>query len=198
MNPHFIFNTIGSISADLDKNSIEKSRALLQSFSSLMRANLEFAEQEKISLEEEINFLNDYLNLEAFRLNQGLEFEIKYDEDLDIDFIEIPSMIIQAYVENAIKQGITPLKNKGKISIKFTERDDALVCIISDNGVGRKQAGVNKIDSISNLGKSTTINAKRLSLLRSNESELLDVSYTDLESQDGTSLGTKVEITIKI
>jgi sensor histidine kinase YesM len=198
MNPHFIFNTIGSISADLDKNSIEKSRVLLQSFSSLMRANLEFAEQEKISLEEEINFLNDYLNLEAFRLNQGLEFEIKYDEDLDIDFIEIPSMIIQAYVENAIKHGITPLKNKGKISITFTETDDALVCIISDNGVGRKQAGVNKIHSISNLGKSTTINAKRLHLLHSNDDKLVHVKYTDLESSSGSSLGTKVEIVIKL
>ena len=198
MNPHFIFNTIGSISADLEKNSVEKSKALLQSFSSLMRSNLRFAEKDKISLEEEINFLKNYLTLESFRLNQELDFEINYADDLDIDFIEIPSMIIQAYVENAIKHGISPLEGKGNIAIKFIEKEEELICTIRDNGVGRKQAEKNKIGSTSSLGISTNINAKRLSLLHNKGADLLHVKYTDLESPNGTSLGTEVQISIKL
>ncbi|MGB1017674.1 MAG: tetratricopeptide repeat-containing sensor histidine kinase [Chitinophagales bacterium] len=196
MNPHFVFNSIASISSTLKPNNIDNSKTLLHSFARLMRANLEFAELEKISLENEIQFLNDYLKLEKNRLGEKLNFEINYTED--IDFIEIPSMIIQPYIENAIKHGIVNSKNNGLIKITFEEKDDFLICTIEDNGIGRNAAEKLSKNNKKHLGKSTTINAKRLKLLNNNSKKQVVVSYQDLRDKKDVALGTKVILKISL
>lgn len=198
MNPHFVFNTIASISSTLQLETIEKSKMLLNSFSRLMRANLDFAEFEKISLEDEILFLKDYLTLEKYRLGDKLSFEFNYSEDLDIDFIEIPSMLIQPYIENAIKHGVMPLKENGNIKIGFLEEEDFLICTIKDNGVGRKKALENRKKLEQHLGKSTSITSTRLKLLSDDEKENILVLYKDLEDENGNALGTEVVIKVKL
>lgn len=198
MNPHFIFNSIASISSSLEPATIENSKTLLNSFARLMRSNLEFAELEKISLEDEIQFLKDYLTLEKNRLGEKLNFEFKYSNDLDIDFIEIPSMIIQPYIENAIKHGIENSKHNGFIKILFEENDDFLICEIEDNGIGREAAEKIAKKNKKHLGKSTTINAKRLSLIQNKEQDLLLVKYENLLDNLGENKGTKVVLSIKM
>ncbi|MGB1017675.1 MAG: tetratricopeptide repeat-containing sensor histidine kinase [Chitinophagales bacterium] len=198
MNPHFVFNSIASISSSIKPETIENSKTLLNSFARLMRSNLEFAELEKISLEDEIQFLKDYLTLEKNRLGEKLSFEINYSDTLDIDFIEVPSMIIQPYIENAIKHGIVNSKNNGLIKIVFEEKDDFLICTIEDNGIGRKAAEKTSKNSKKHLGKSTTINAKRLNLLASKQKDVIKVNYIDLFNEDNTASGTKVILLIKM
>ena len=195
MNPHFVFNTIGSISQDLDKSNIKQSKDLLRSFGRLMRSNLEFADKSTIDLKDEIAFLNDYLALEQNRLGDKLQFEIECSEAAK-DW-KIPSMVVQPYIENAIKHGIASLESKGKILVHFYIEEDTLICEISDNGVGRKQAELNKTNVEQHIGKSTSINEKRLSLFGQNEPDKLQVNYTDLIDNKGNPKGTKVLLRIK-
>jgi len=194
MNPHFVFNAISSISSHLKEDNIEHSKHLLNSFARLMRSNLEFAETEKISLEEEIKFLKDYLNLEKNRLANQFDFEIVFDKKMDFDFIEIPSMLLQPYVENAIKHGIMPLKKDGFIEIKFKEKEDILECTITDNGIGRKAAAKKQDNKEKHLGKSTKITETRLDLLNQKGKDLIKIQYFDFENRKGT----KVLINIKL
>ncbi len=196
MNPHFVFNTIASISQDLHPETIAKSQALLESFARLMRSNLDFADQDKITLDDEIKFLNDYLLLEQNRMGDKLKFSIDFDEDLDLDFIEIPSMLIQPYIENAVKHGIMPLEGLGEIIVSFKENGDQLICTIEDNGIGRKAAEIRKNRSSAHLGKSTSINAKRLALLSPELKENLKVEFTEKVNDKGEAQGTMVQIVI--
>lgn len=169
---------------------------LLKSFARLMRANLDFAEQEKISLEEEIVFLKDYIKLEQNRLGKRLSYDISYSDDLDLEFIEIPSMLIQPYVENAIKHGVYPLEGEGKISIRFQENEENLLVYISDNGVGREQAVINQNNQERHIGKSTSISAKRLALLDTHDCDRIKVQYHDLKNKLGMAIGTEVQLII--
>jgi len=194
MNPHFVFNAISSISSHLKEDNIENSKHLLNSFARLMRSNLEFAETEKISLEEEIKFLKDYLNLEKNRLANQFEFEIVYDADIDLDFIEIPSMLLQPYVENAIKHGIMPLEKEGFIEIKFKEKEDILECTITDNGIGRNAAAKKQENKEKHLGKSTKITETRLDLLNQKSKDLIKVQYFDVENEKGTRVEIKINL----
>ncbi|MCB9227969.1 MAG: histidine kinase [Chitinophagales bacterium] len=198
MNPHFIFNAIDSVVYNMDKGEFDKSKQLLASFARLMRANIEFTEQANISLEEEIRFLKDYLVVEQSRLHQAFDFEINYHKDLEIDFIELPSMLLQLFVENAIKHGIMPLtERKGKIELTFEDKDDMLLCTITDNGIGRKKAKEIR-NAKSHLGKSTKIIAERLRMLEQHFSYKITVSYTDLYNKSKQAAGTSVQISIPI
>lgn len=194
LNPHFVFNAIGCISQDLKKSNIEQSKELLRSFARLIKNNLEFAKYEKISLKEEIEFLTDYLSLEQNRLGDKLLFEIECATKL-YD-VQIPSMIVQPYLENAIKHGITPLNKTGVLGVRFSLLEEKIKCEITDNGVGRKQAAANKVHGF-HLGKSTSINAKRLRLLNQNEQDNLHVEYHDLMHENGHAAGTRVVLLIK-
>ena len=198
MNPHFIFNAIDSVVYNMDKGEFDKSKQLLASFARLMRANIEFTEQANISLEEEIRFLKDYLIVEQNRLHHAFDFEINYHQNLELDFIEIPSMLLQLFVENAIKHGVMPLTDrKGKIEILFEDKEDTLLCTITDNGIGRKKAKEIR-NAKSHLGKSTKIIAERLHMLEQHFSFKIVVSYTDLYDKNKQAAGTSVQISIPL
>jgi tetratricopeptide (TPR) repeat protein len=194
MNPHFVFNAISSISSHLNEGNIENSKYLLNSFARLMRSNLEFAESEKITLEEEIKFLTDYLHLEKNRLGKKLNFKINFPSDLEIDFIEIPSMLLQPYIENAIKHGVMPLEANGLITIDFKEQNDILYCTIIDNGIGRKAASLKQNKKEKHLGKSTTITETRLNLLSKKGKDIVKVEYADLKTEKGTKVVIKIHL----
>ncbi|MGB1248833.1 MAG: sensor histidine kinase, partial [Chitinophagales bacterium] len=199
MNPHFVFNAINSINGTLKPETIDESKSLLKSFARLMRSNLDFAERPKISLEEEIAFLHDYLSLEKNRLDDKMDYEIHFTENIDLDFIKIPSMLIQPYIENSIKHGILPLTDrKGKIGIYFEEKDDVLRCKVKDNGVGRKVAAIRQKTTEKHLGKSTKITENRLKLLtESKRQETVFVNYEDIENKE-ESTGTIVTLRIML
>lgn len=141
MNPHFVFNALNSIQDYILNNQKNLAGDYLGKFAQLIRLYLEQSQKKVISLEEEIDTLNRYLELEQLRFEDLLEYSIQY-ENLAIAKEYIPTMLIQPYVENAIKHGFLHKKEKGILSIHFKmDRDkNCIICEIEDNGIGREQA----------------------------------------------------------
>lgn len=137
MNPHFVFNAMGSIQYLLNNGDTVTANDYLVKFSRLIRKSLETAQTEFCLLEDEIDRLTLYLQMEKMRLDGKMKFEIMVHDDLDTERIQIPTMILQAYIENAVVHGVSlPGKQDGLIRISFTPDTDRLVVVIEDNGPG--------------------------------------------------------------
>lgn len=130
-----------------------------------MRQVLENSREEKISLQEEIAMLENYMQLEALRLPQGFDYEISLDPSADAANTMIPPMILQPVVENAIWHGLNPLKHRGKILFQFSEVNDLLQVSIIDNGVGLDSASVSKVDTEKKISLGLKITRERIELL---------------------------------
>lgn len=136
MNPHFIFNSLGAIQHFMMKNDGRVAAFYLSSFSSLMRSILKNSREELITLEEEIQTLQNYLNLHQLRLGEKLSFSISASDDLEAGWVKIPPMLVQPFVENAIHHGIEKMEGNGRVSIDFKKTGDQLQITVEDNGGG--------------------------------------------------------------
>jgi tetratricopeptide (TPR) repeat protein len=136
MNPHFIFNVLGSIQNFMMLNDTRKASNFLSQFASLIRATLNNSAAETISLADEIKMLRNYIELEKMRKTDNFNFEIIYDENMEIDFIQIPPMLIQPFIENAIKHGFKNMEHKGFLRLQITDKTSWVEFIIEDNGIG--------------------------------------------------------------
>ncbi|MCP4437791.1 MAG: hypothetical protein GY810_02520 [Aureispira sp.] len=198
MNPHFIFNALNSIQSLIVYQRTNEAFDYVDKFSVLLRQILNFSDQDFIPLNEEIDMLRNYLDMEKMRFDGNLGIEIKPCEDTNV---QIPSMIIQPFVENAIKHGLLHKTTGQKvIKIRFELlNDDTLICEVFDNGIGRKAAQALQSEN-KRFGKSFSTNAtqKRLELLQKVQLKRLGIEYSDLEDAEGNALGTKVRITIPI
>lgn len=132
LNPHFIFNALTSIQSLINKNDIPAANRYLTEFSTLLRESLHNHDQEMVPLVTEINLLEIYLKLEQLRYN--FKYEINVDEAINKNATEIPNLLLQPLVENAVKHGVSTLSEKGLIKIEFIERDHNLLVLIADNG----------------------------------------------------------------
>jgi len=132
LNPHFLFNALSGIQNLINKNEIDNANKYLAKFARLTRNVLD--DNELISLSKEKSLLDDYLQMEQLRF--GFKYEINHSENLDLDNIEIPSMLLQPLVENAVKHGISQKANDGKITISFNKKESDLALTITDNGNG--------------------------------------------------------------
>ena len=132
LNPHFLFNALSGIQNLMNKNEIDNANKYLSKFARLTRNVLD--DKELISLSQEKTLLDDYLQMEQLRF--GFKYEINCAEDLDLDNIEIPSMLLQPFVENAVKHGISQKATDGKITITFVKQTNDLVLAVTDNGNG--------------------------------------------------------------
>ncbi len=204
MNPHFMFNALNSIQNYITSNDVTLAAKYLSKFAKLMRRSLEYSEQEIISLEEEVEFLKDYLEINAkLRFGDKLNYLIKVDDDIEDDIIGVPTMIIQPYVENSIEHGLRPKKD-GLIKVEFQmmECEENILCIIEDNGVGRAvarqmQEASAKHQDHKSMG--TSITEKRLQVLHEADDDASFVNIIDLEdTSTQAALGTRVEIIIPI
>ena len=180
LNPHFLFNALSGIQNLMNKNEIDNANKYLSKFARLTRNVLD--DQELISLAQEKTLLDDYLQMEQLRF--GFNYEINTPEDLDLNNIEIPSMLLQPFVENAVKHGISQKANDGKISISFMKQASDLVLTVVDNGKGfdieKKHSGLGL--SLSN---------SRIELLNSIYKENRFTLATDSNTE-----GTKIRLTI--
>lgn len=203
MNPHFLFNCLNSVQSFITSKEVSLASVYLSKFAILVRKSLDFSELEVISLDKEIAFLDGYLEInEKLRFENRMGYALEVDKEIDEDIIGIPTMIIQPYVENAIEHGI-PSKKDGFIRIQLKqEDDDTILCIVEDNGIGRKAAtdlqernGYRK-----HISYGTKITKERLQLLFKTRKadERAPVSIIDLQKEDGTSAGTRVEILLPI
>lgn len=165
MNPHFIFNALGSIQRYLLLNKAEEAGIYLSQFARLIRQNMNSLKSNSINIDDELERLRNYIELEQFRMNNKFDFAIEVDNKIDGDETAIPSMIIQPFVENAIWHGVSSLPEQGKIWIKIHYIDEkSLEILVEDNGIGIQQAKpYSKSEHNLNMGVSLT--KKRLQLI---------------------------------
>jgi hypothetical protein len=198
MNPHFIFNSLGSIQNYLLQKKSGEAALYLSQFARLIRQNLNAINSANINLEEEVDRLKNYLDLEKLRMEDKFEYIIEVDENLEADEILIPSMIIQPFVENAIWHGISTLQEKGLITIRFRKMDHrSLKISIKDNGIGMKKsmAFSQKSEKHFHLGMDMT--RRRLELLGQKHS--IDTSIESCEASPGLpNPGTRVVLVVPI
>lgn len=140
LNPHFMFNALTSIQNLMNKNDTEAANHYLGRFADLTRTVLDSTDHELISLEEELKILDDYLRMEKLRF--GFEYDITVDEKINIANTQVPAMLLQPFVENAIKHGIAGLHEKGKVSVSIYEEVKDIVMTVTDNGAGFDKGGV--------------------------------------------------------
>ncbi len=146
MNPHFIFNALGSIQYFIQTQEVDLADDYLTRFASLMRRYLDSSRETLLPLEQEIALLSNYTELEQMRFEELFQVELKIAEELLDGGFDIPTMIIQPFVENAINHGLSERRDgQGYLGIHFSQlAQDTLCCTISDNGVGRKRAALRK------------------------------------------------------
>jgi tetratricopeptide (TPR) repeat protein len=200
MNPHFIFNCMASIQSFMTQNDAISSAKYLAKFARLIRATLENSQQPFVSLESEIKMLEDYMELESLRFANKFTYAISVSEKIDPEITEIPSMLIQPHIENAIIHGISPKKtNDGRVTIGFKVQDNTLHCTITDNGIGRKKAReIKAAMELTHRSLGMSITEERLELINTKENIRVHSKVTDLEDENKISRGTTVEITIPL
>jgi tetratricopeptide (TPR) repeat protein len=200
MNPHFIFNTLNSIQYYMYQHDKLATNNYLTKFSSLMRRVLENSQHTSVPLQDELDALSLYLELEKIRFKEKFDYVINIDEEIDPILYKIPTMLIQPYVENSICHGLIPAEEKGMIKIDLKLKKDYISCVIEDNGIGREAANNrNKNKSENNHhSRGTKIVKSRLDLVNSLYGTNLETIYTDLKNLNGEPEGTRVEIHIPL
>jgi hypothetical protein len=199
MNPHFIFNSLNSVQKYIMANDKESAHTYLQKFASMMRKVLENSSQPTITLSEEIATLELYLQLESLRFDNGFDFEINA-QDEDIWQIEIPTMLLHTFVENAVWHGLMNKESRGKINLRFSKlKNKLIVCEIEDNGIGRKKAAEYRSkDRIKHKSKGTEIVKKRIELLNLKARQKITCETIDLEENNTQQTGTLIRLTIPV
>ncbi len=199
MNPHFIFNALNSIQHFYLINDDLQANEYMGKFSSLMRMFLEHSKSTFITLKEETDLLKLYIDLENLQLERPFEINFNLVPDIEADFIKIPGMMFQPFVENAINHGLKHLKAQGKLSVLFEVTEDRLIGIVEDNGIGRQQAKALKVERMQkHISRGMQITDERIKALYFMQKLELKVKIIDKEDKNGIPLGTRVEITIPI
>jgi ligand-binding sensor domain-containing protein len=195
MNPHFIFNSLNSIQGFIATNDPFQAKRYLAKFAHLMRLILENAREEFIPLKNEISILENYLELEKLSANHKFEYSIVTAEGIDAENMEIPPMMLQPFVENAIIHGVKRKEGKGQISILFKKEGELIICEISDNGIGRKKSG--DLNGARPHHKSTgiSVTTQRLRQYGTHRNLNAGVTFIDLE-KDGMAQGTTVVVAV--
>jgi ligand-binding sensor domain-containing protein/putative methionine-R-sulfoxide reductase with GAF domain len=201
MNPHFLFNALNSIQQMILANEELVATRFLSRFSKLLRAILVNSDKETVTLKEELEILNLYIELEARRFKDSFQYSIHCDYEIDADEIKIPTLLIQPFVENAIWHGLMHKEGNRNLSIHFSETDSFLRCVIEDNGVGRKKSEeakkVNGQDR-SHISKGIKVSLERLKTIRNRDGTEGSLAITDLHDDKGQAAGTRVEINFPI
>lgn len=196
MNPHFIFNSMNSISSYILKKDIDTADRYLHRFAKLMRSILNLAAKPRISIADEVELLRLYMDTEAMRFEQKFTQEITVDEALDEEEVLIPTMILQPFVENAIWHGLSNKPGQGRVSISFAKQGNTLCCTVEDNGVGRKAAAEKK--NSGHASKALPITARRLQLLAEETQQPASFDIIDLTDSLGNATGTRVEVRLPL
>ncbi|WP_430411092.1 tetratricopeptide repeat-containing sensor histidine kinase [Kordia sp.] len=192
MNPHFMFNAMNSIQSLILKGDRDEAYSYLTKFAALIRENLNMSEKNFVYFDQELQLLDTYLQLEELRFSADFTYEILGAEN--IEDIKIPAMIIQPFVENAIKHGLMHSTGAKKLIIRF-EQSTLLTCIVEDNGIGRKASEELKSKHTSHKSFATSAIAKRFELFKEYYKMDLGFVYEDILN-DTTVEGTRVIIKI--
>jgi ligand-binding sensor domain-containing protein len=197
INPHFVFNCLNSIQSYIYSNNKEQANRFLVKFSKLIRMTLEHGQDAFISLEKEISRLDLYLNIEQLRFEDKLSYEFDIDQKIIKSQGLIPNMILQPFVENAIKHGIMPKKKDGliKIAMKMVSEDEIIV-VIEDNGNGFRHHSDKNNEMHHSLGMKLT--DERLSILNKLHNKVYRFGIDEIIDASGSVTGTRVELMISL
>jgi tetratricopeptide (TPR) repeat protein len=196
MNPHFIFNALNSVNNYIAKNDERSANRYLSEFSTLMRAVLENSEEDFISLSRELELIELYVKLEHSRFPEKFDYTINLDAQIDTEAFQIPPMLLQPYIENAIWHGLRYKEEKGTLSIELTQKGTDIIEIrITDNGIGRKRSRELKTSNQKTQNSKGMGNIKkRIGILNTMYKDKVSVSVQDL-NEDAT--GTRVILTLR-
>ena len=197
MNPHFIFNALNSVNTFIATNDERTANKYLSDFSQLMRAVLENSEEDFIPLKKEIELLNLYTKLEHFRFQDKFDYAIDVDDTIDVEEFQIPPMLLQPYIENAVWHGLRYKKEKGHLHIHIQPKSAAEITItISDDGIGRTRSKALKTDHQKKQNSKGMNNIKkRVAILNEMYKDKVDVAIADFQELEDA--GTKVIVTLK-
>ncbi|WP_431134566.1 sensor histidine kinase [Psychroserpens mesophilus] len=199
MNPHFIFNALNSIQDYIISNEKELASSYLVKFSRLIRMYLDYSQQNEITLQQELNALKLYLELEKVRFEEELEYSIKTDERLKTNQIKVPSLFIQPYVENALKHGLLHKSGDRRLIVETKIiQPNKLQITIEDNGIGREQSEKIKRPNLQHKPFATKANEERVHLYKNKLKRDITIEVEDLKNKNQKSSGTKVIITLPI
>jgi len=196
MNPHFIFNALNSIQSFISENNSFEAEMFLSKFARLMRYYLDSSSKKWVDFNDEIQAIELNLELEKLRLNDHFVYNIIIDEQVESEEIQIPPMLLQPFIENAIKHGLRPKAEKGRLEIGFKQIKGFLLCYIEDDGVGRRNATGMKVEKSGHLSKGVELTRKRLLALNPDNPGKNVLSIFDLKSKNGIPVGTRVELFI--
>lgn len=200
MNPHFIFNSLNSIKLYIINNEKENAVYYLNKFSKLIRKILIASTEKEMTLEDELDTMKLYMNIENIRFSNEIDFQIEVDKSINTSNIRVPSLILQPFLENALWHGLSSKENNKEITLNVTKpSEDFITIIITDNGIGRKEAGRindNKILKRKSVGISIT--KARLANFSKGFANDYRIDIEDLYDTNGSATGTKVIVNIPI
>lgn len=202
MNPHFLFNSLNSIDSYIIKNDTRKASEYLNNFARLMRLILQNSRSNYISLKDELEALELYMQMESLRFNDKFEYSIHVEENINTAAVSMPPMLIQPYVENAIWHGLMHKSDgvKGKVDINIKIEDYKLKCMVQDNGIGRGKAEEIKSQKTGNHKRSMgmQITSDRIEMINKLYGTDTKVAIKDLYDNNGEASGTRVELIIPV
>lgn len=196
MNPHFVFNCLGSISSFIVQNGTDSALRYLSKFSKLMRLTLEYSKGSLIPIDKEIESLQNYLELEQLRFHNKFDFEIRSSERVEFN-MGLPPLLVQPFVENAILHGMVPKEGFGHILVDFDVENGQLLCTIKDDGIGIAQSQSLKENSMTaHKSMALEITKKRLEIMESKtaKSAQIDISETNGNGKTGTKVVLRLPV----
>lgn len=197
MNPHFIFNSLNSIQYFVLKKEPKEAYTYLSKFASLMRKILQNSHLKYISVQDEVDGLNLYLEMEKMRMDDNLDYSISTENIEDLETTNIPTMLIQPFVENSIVHGLLPKEKNRKLDVVISKNSNQLLCSVLDNGIGREESRkMNAKRSSKHKSAGMDLTSKRLKILSEGQGDF-DVTIEDLIADDGKT-GTLVKLVIPI
>ena len=201
MNPHFLFNALNSIQQMILANEEIIATRYLSRFSKLLRTILVHSDKEYVSLKEELEILTLYIELESIRFKDSFNYTIECDDEIDTDEIKLPTLLIQPFVENAIWHGLMHKEGERLLTVKFSERDECIQCIVEDNGIGRERSNEVKLaagQGNKHTSKGIAVSIERLNAMGNGNGNHGTMQIVDLKDEEGNPRGTRVEIIFPI
>lgn len=193
MNPHFIFNSLNSVNSFIAKQDERSANKYLAEFSKLMREVLEYSQEDFIPLAKEVEILKLYLNLEHFRFKNDFDFTFHVDKNINLDDYQIPPMLLQPFVENAIWHGLRYKEDKGNLAVSFIQKMNCVEVVIKDDGIGREKSKLVKTQNQKKMKSTGLKNVEsRLEIIKNVFKKDLEITIDDLNKQ--TKEGTLVTI----
>jgi hypothetical protein len=197
MNPHFIFNCLSSINRFILRNEGKTASNYLTRFSRLMRMVLMNSQKSLISLDDELQMLEIYLEMERLRFKNSFDYAITFLNTVDSDNVFIPPLLLQPFCENAVWHGLMHKEDKGRLDVELSLEDKVLNCTITDNGVGREKAEEMKSKTAEKeKSMGLKITTERLALLNKEKGLHTFYEIEDLKDETGVAAGTKVILKI--